>query len=80
MSYRTALSDNHRRTFVQDSPRKAMSSLQLFEDAKGLPPQHAILVRCLLCRAAYGGMTGDVELLKGDDEPQYMSDMHIPGG
>ncbi len=53
------------RLLLQDSPKKAVSCLQLFEDGRGLPPEQAILVRCLLCRAAYGGMTGDIELLKG---------------
>lgn len=39
--------------------------MDLFEDAKGLRGEEALLVRCMLMRAAYGGMSGDVDLLKG---------------
>ena len=62
---------------LQDSPKKAASCLQLFEDARGLPPEQAILVRSLLCRAAYGGMTGDIELLKGNLKQRAPFCIHV---
>ncbi len=50
---------------MQGSSKQGGSCVQLWEDAADLTGDEAVLVRCLLCRAAWGGMPGDVELLKG---------------
>lgn len=49
---------------VQGGKPAAASALDLFEHAGGLQGEAALLVRCILMRAGYGGMAGDVELLK----------------
>lgn len=50
---------------VKEGSRKYRSSLDLFEHAPGLTGDHVVLVRCIILRAAYGGMGGDIQLLKG---------------
>ena len=64
---RQCLSDpNHRsQPASQEGARKYKPSLELFEQAKGLAGDQLVLVRCILLRAAFGGMAGDVQLLKG---------------
>jgi hypothetical protein len=54
------------RRMVLQGGKQGGSHQQLLEDAAGLTGDAAVLVRCLLCRAAWGGMPGDVDLLKGE--------------
>ena len=58
----------------QEGGRKYKPSLELFEQAKGLAGDQLVLVRCILLRAAFGGMAGDVQLLKG---MQILSKAHL---
>jgi len=54
-----------RQVCLQGVGKQGGSCHQLLEDAAGLTGDAAVLVRCMLCRAAWGGMPGDVDLLKG---------------